>query len=348
MRSVAALLALAAVAGADDAPLREPRVWRGVVEIRATSKSPPQGKGREEQTERLEFWMVTEPPKQTLVRARLPFDSREALGEYEVALDLSEPGRRDGETVAIEGRGAGRLHGRVGGWVEPETGAYSFAVQVEPTTLVAKTTLSGVENGRFQTFTTVERRRAFLASMEAEGKLESEGRAFSGSRSWTDRSGRLAREVSLAWRVRRVDPVVQGRVVDRAGAPLEGVRVLARTTNRERVALRQPPFLLEGTTDAEGRFRIDAWHATWGVEVCGLERADGERVLLVAGRDLPDGVEVRFEKVPDLEIALDVYRLDRLPFADLFRGRFSGDVKAYLAYVAERATREQLEAASAR
>ena len=128
------LLALAAPArggpGQDSVLLLEERAWKGVIEVTAVSRAPERVKGEERQTERVEFVLVTKPPRRTVGHARLPFQLHDVKGEWNLAVDT-----RDGEgenALKTSGQGAGRLHARVGGWVEPGTGKYRFGVNASP------------------------------------------------------------------------------------------------------------------------------------------------------------------------------------------------------------------------
>ena len=341
---LASTLLLTVSIRADDAQLREPRAWRGTIRVRALSDEPEGGKGREEQTESAEFMLVTEPPRVSVMAPRLAFELRESEGSYALRIDTREPGRADGESVSVKGAGAGRLHLHAEGWFEPKTGKYRLELRADPDRLVALTTMSGIEGGRFQTFRHAESRPTYLDSFVAEGKVDGDGRTIRGERSFSDKSGALRRDVHVAWTLRRVDPAIEGRVVDHAGRPLEGVKILARTTNPERVRKRMPPILLEGVTDAAGRFRIDAFRAFWRFEVLAAVRPGGDPEV-IAGREIEEGAEVRFDSAPDLEIALDVYRLAALPDAERLQRAFAGDAKRYLEFVRAKYSPEELRRA---
>jgi hypothetical protein len=188
---------------------------------------------------------------------------------------------------------------------------------------------------------TAGRRVPFLSGFEMEGASGDEGRLIEGKRTITDRRGGVVREAEVTWRLERLDAAVRGRVVDHLGRPVAGMKVLARYTDATRRSKRLPPLLREGTTGEDGRFRIDAFHGGWTVQLVGQER-DG---IVLAGRALPDLVQVRFDDVPDLELKTEAYRLERLPRPELFDGHFQGDADAYLSYLRERKPPELLERA---
>lgn len=336
---VAILLSGAALAG------EEPRAYRGFVEAKSFSVAPPKGTGREEQTERVEFLLVGRPAK-----SGIEFEQGETGGAWSLSVDMREPGDDPEKPLVTKGAAAGRLHARVFGAVDPSRGIVRLSVRAEPGSLVAKQTLSGFEKGRFQTFRGVTTRNAFLRDFDAEGALEEGGRLFQGSRTARDRSARLEREVTIRWRLERIDPDVVGRVLDMRGRPLAGVKILARTTNPARAKRKLPPILLEGRSDALGRFRIPASLGFYRVEAVGEERPDPAGTggpLVVAGEERAEGVAIDFEKVPEIEFRLDVYRLGALPRPELLRGHFAGDVKSYLAFLRERVPAGRLREALA-
>ncbi|MHC4547906.1 MAG: hypothetical protein ACYTEZ_03945 [Planctomycetota bacterium] len=336
MRCLALILPLLAPAAAEEVLLHEERAWRGVVEVASVSREPAQGHGRERQRERVEFVLLTRPPRRTIGRARLPLQMREGRGLYELSVDLRE-GRGE-EALVRKGRGAGRLHPRVGGYVEPGTGRYRLRVQATPRNLVARTTLSGMSQGRFATWRSITARQPFLTSFDVEGTATRHGRLLVGTKTFVDRRAPLPRRVEVTWRIERIDPVVQGRVVNHLGEPVAGLQVLARTTNAERRRQRLPPLLREARTDEEGRFRIGVFWAHWNVEVRGAVREG----VVIAGHRVADGAHVRFDDVPELEVRVDAYRLAELPHARLLERHFQGDVGRYLAYVHERVPERRL------
>lgn len=339
------LLVLAAPArrafGQEGVLLLEERAWKGVIEITAVSQAPERVKGEERQTERIEFVLVTKPPRRTVAMARLPFALRDVKGEWRLAVDT-----RDGEgenAVKTKGRGAGRLHARVGGWVEPGSGKYRLGVDASPGRLTAPTTMSGIWKGRFTTWRTVTSRTPFLAGFRAEGKATEQGRVLAGKREFLDRKSKYPRQVEITWRVERLDPVVAGRVTDQHGTPLGGLEVKVWTINPARARKGLPPLAREGETDADGRFRIDVFLAHWNVEVLGAVR--GPRVI--RGRRLSEGAAVGFADVPFLDVKLDVYRRSALPRGELLDRHFRGDVKGYFEWIAQRASARRLAAALA-
>jgi len=133
------LLALTAPArhafAQEDVLLLEERAWKGTIEVTAVSRAPERVKGEERQTERIEFVLVTKPPRRTLARARLPFELQGAKGEWRLAVDTcdgegeaalktsgrgagrdrvanDEPDRRPGERGATRAGGGGAAHGK--------------------------------------------------------------------------------------------------------------------------------------------------------------------------------------------------------------------------------------------
>ncbi len=347
MRVFLLLLLLAGSGAAEGEVLREARAWRGKITVRSLSAEPPGGSGREEQAETVEFLLVTEPPRVSVGRPRLEFAMRESEGSYVVRIDTKEPGNQGDGSVVTKGGDEGRLHVAAGGWFFPDTGECHLALRAQPTTFAVMTTLSGIVGGRFQTHRTVATRSSFLANFVAEGRLEEDGRTFRGMRTLVDKTAPLSREVVLEWVLERVDPRITGRVVDAAGRPLGGIAILARTTNPDRVRRKLPPILLRGETDAHGRFAIDAYCASWRLELLGAVKEAEEGSLLVAGLELEAGVEVRFDSAPENEIILEVFRLAALPDEELLASGFGGDVKAYLRHLRARYPAERLAAALA-
>lgn len=331
MRALWLVLLAAGPALADEVLLREMRAWRGVVEARARSVEPEGSAGvREEQVERVEFLVVTEPPASP---RPVKFTPREADGSWEVRID-------DRDEVVIRGADGGRLRPVVTGEVHPVTGECRLEVRASPERFVVPTTMAGMDEGLPKTFRTVASRKAFLAEFVAEGTLTGL-RTLEGTRTLEDRRAKYVREVTLSWRLERVDPVVAGRITDHRGRPLAGLTVVATTTNAERIRQRLPPLRREGVSRADGTFSIDVHHAHWHVEVMGALR----------GRELVEGrlldAQVRLEEAPSLEVELPVYRLDALPYQRLFHGYFQRDGKRYLEYVRERVPEPQLRAALA-
>jgi hypothetical protein len=327
--------------GPADASLLERRAWKGVIEAKAKGRNPGVTRGEETQCERIEFLLVTEPPRRSIAWPRLKLAMREGHGGYELAIDVREG---DGDAaISTRGEAAGELHPRVDGYVEPTTGKWKLLVEISPGTIAPVATLSGLWEGRFVTWRTALRRVPLLAAFEEEGDLGDEGRVIVGEKTFVDKRGGVVRDVEVTWRIERLDPAVRGRVRDHLGRPVEGLKILARYQNAQRLRQRLPPLLREGRTDGAGRFRIDAFHGAWAVELVGEEREG----IVLAGRVLDELVQVRFDDVPDLDLRIDAYRLDALPYARLLAGHFQGDVGAFLAHVRERVAPELLEGALA-
>ncbi|MHC4135049.1 MAG: hypothetical protein ACYTDU_19550 [Planctomycetota bacterium] len=337
MRCLILILALAAGAAPGDVLLLEERAWKGVVSVSSVSSEPQDGRGRERQRERLEFVLLTAPPKRAVAWPRVPLRMRDGRGDFDLAIDTREG---ENEKVVIrKGRAAGRLHPHVLGYVEPSRRRYRLTIRAVPNNLVAKTTLSGVGKSGFATWRSVTARRSFLANLQVKGEVTEEGRVLTGKRAFVDKRTALARTVEITWRVERVDPVVEGRVTDHLGRPAAGLSVLARTTNPARIRQRMPPLLRKGRTDDDGHFRIPVFWAHWGVEVVGRQH---EGTVFAGHRT---DAAVRFDDVPRLEIRVDAYDLRALPYARLLDGHFQGDVGRYLAYLRERVPEAALEQA---
>ena len=337
MRCLILILLLAAEAAPEEVLLLEERAWKGTVSVSSVSSEPRQGRGRELQTERLEFVLLTAPPKKAIAWPRVPLRMRGGRGEFDLAIDMRE-GERE-KVVVRKGHGAGSLHPVVRGYVEPSRRRYALTIRAMPHNLVAKTTLSGVGKSGFATWRSITSRRSFLANLEVSGEVTEGGRVLTGKRAFVDKRTHLARAVEITWRIERVDPVVEGRVTDHLGRPLADVSVLARTTNPARIRKRLPPLLRRGKSDGDGRFRIPAFWAHWGVEAIGTQR--GGVVFEGVRTDAP----VRFDDVPQVEIRVVAYDLRALPYARLLGGHFQGDVARYLAYVRERVPDAVLERA---
>jgi hypothetical protein len=321
------LLLSALPALADDVPLKERRVWRGTVEVRAVGRKPADGEGREIQEERVEFVLVTEPPALALREAPIPFRVPSAEGSYRLNLDLRQ-GAGEARRVT-QGEGVGRLYPRISGHVETGAGRYVLRITVTPATILAKTTLSGIDEGRFQTFRSVAQRRPFLVDFVAKGELQEGGRLLSGSRTLVDRRAGQPRDVTITWRARRMDPLVKGRVTDHLGRPVADLRVRARALGRKGA----PPIVLWGVTGKDGRFEIEAAWGFWNVAVPGAGRDD----LLYRGATVEGGAQLRIGDVPDLEVTVQAYVRRLLPEPQLLEGHFRGDVDRYLDHVRARA-----------
>ncbi len=342
MRCLVLILLLGAASGQapeGDPALLEPRAWKGVIEARGRNVGKEITRGEEVQNERIEFLLVTEPPRTTIGWPRLAFKLREGRGSYELSTDVREG---DGEgALSSRGAAAGELHPVIEGFVEPTTGKYKLAFDVMPGTIAIVGTVSGVIDGKLVNHRTAGRRSPFLSGFAVEGDLGEEGRVIAGERTITDRRGGVVREAAVTWRLERLDAVVRGRVRDHLGRPVEGMKVLARLVDADRIRKRLPPLVREGKTDADGRFRIDAFHGGWTVQLVGGERGG----LVLAGRAVPEVLQIRFDDVPSLDVTTEIYRLDMLPQPHLLGGHFRGDADAYLAHVRERVPRETLDRA---
>lgn len=337
MRCLILILLLAGAAAPADVLLLEKRAWKGTVEVTSVSREPRDGQGREHQRERLEFVLLTSPPKRTVGWPRVPLKMRDGRGDFDLSIDQKVG---QGEQVVLrKGRGAGRLHPLVLGYVEPSRRRYGLTIRASPHNLVAKTTLSGMGRSGFATWRSITARRSFLADLQVTGEVTDDGRVLMGKRTFVDKRAPLARAVEITWRIERVDPVVAGRVTDHRGRPVAGLQVLARTTNAMRIRKRLPPFLREGRTDADGRFSIPVFWAHWRVEVIGRET---EGTVYAGHRT---AAAVRFDGVEHLDISVAAYDLRALPYGRLLRRHFQGDVGRFLKYVEERVRPELLERA---
>jgi len=334
------LILLLGLAAGEDAPasvdpsLVEVRAWKGVIEAKGRNVGKEITRGEEAQSERIEFLLVTEPPKKSIAWPRLPFRMREAKGTFTLSADVTE-GEGVGAITTV-GSTDGDLYPTVEGYVEPTTGKYALKVGVTPATLACVGSVTAIVDGKLVHYRTAGQRAAFLSGFGMEGDVGEEGRVIRGSKTVTDRRGGVTREAEVTWRIERLDPAVRGCVRDHLGRPIEGLKVLARC---RRAGL--PLLVREAKTDAEGRFRIEAFQSGWMVQVYGEER-EGR---VIAGIALADLVQVRFDDVPDLDIRTQIYRLERLPQARLLRGHFQGDADAFLEYTRPRVPAAVLERA---
>jgi hypothetical protein len=340
MRCLILILLLVTGAAAGEVLLLEERAWKGTVEVSSVSAEPPDGQGRELQRERLEFVLLTAPPKRTVAWPRVPLKMRDGRGDFDLTIDMREG---EGQRVVLrKGHAAGRLHPHVTGYVEPSRKRYGLRIRAMPNDLVARTTLSGMGRSGFATWRSITARRSFLTNLVVKGEVTDEGRVLTGKRAFVDKRASLPRRVEITWRIERVDPVVQGRVTDHLGRPVAGLEVLARTTNATRIRKRLPPLLRKGRTDADGRFSIGVYWAHWGVELIGRVH---EGVVFAGHRT---DVAVRFDDVPRLDIEVDAYDLRTLPYGRLLNGHFQGDVGRFLEYLKERVPAPVLEQARVR
>jgi len=345
---VAALLVLLSVGavsaraqeGRDRTPveLLEARAWRGFVEVDARSREGGPVKGGEHQVERLEFVVLTEPLRNAVVAPQLSFRPREADARWSFTVDRTVGEGTEAEI--LKGENADRLHATVRGFVQPTVGRYALAVSVLPDKLVIPCTLTGFKDGLPATYRSVLERRPFLLDFSAEGECEDGGRRMRGERTLLDSSEPHERDVTIRWEITRVDPVLAGLLTGPGGMPLEGVKVLARTTNPGRVRQGIPPLLREATTDADGRFEIPASFAIWSLEVVGYV----ENGLIHEGFFASE-VALRLEEVPRFDRELNVYRLADLPRAGQLDGYFRGDVGRYLSWLRARVPEATMEAA---
>ncbi len=327
MRCLILIHALAAFAAADDVMLHEERIWRGTVEART------EGDG-EVHEERFTFTLVTRPPKHTLVAARLPFLLRETEGSYSLTIK-----RTDGDALT-RGSGAGRLYPRVRGWVQPD-GRYSLEFTATPTRATAKTTTTGMWEGRFTTWRTVTARPSLLARHRVSGRAghaAAEGLTLEGEQTFVQR-GVKVRKVKVKWKVERIDPVLRGVVKDHNGRPVAGLLVVATTTNPARVRRRLPPLRREMRTDVQGRFALPAFWAPWTVQVRGELK---DQTVYAPQRE---EVQLKPDISPSVGFVVKAYDLARLPRPRLLLRHFRRDVYAYLDYMNQRTTRARIEAA---
>ena len=124
-----------------------------------------------------------------------------------------------------------------------------------------------------------------------------------------------------------------------AGHPVAGVKVLARTNTPGRVSKRLPALVREAVTDRAGRFKMDAFWGTWGVQALGNKLTVNGEVRLVAGAHLEAPAVLRFDDVSKIELEVEVYRIGVLPRIHTLRRSFGDDVDAYLRYWRQRAPR---------
>jgi len=337
------ILLCTAWARAQEPLLLEKRAWKGVVELDSVGRPPKEGvgagEGAERQSERIEFLLVSSPPKRSVGWARLGLSMRESSGSYRLEVRTREG---TGESVVSrEGSGEGKLFPRVAGDLEPHSRKYRLEVRIQPNRLVTATTLAGRSRGRLATWRSVTARRPLLDGFRVEGEASSGLRLLEGRKRYIDHAARLPRVVTITWRIERLDPVVKGRLVDHRGRPIAGLKVTASTTNAGRIRRHLPPIRRTGTTGTDGRFSIDVYWGLWRVGVSGVRRDK----LVIAGRRLEKDVAIKFDAVPDLLLKTQVYRLEALPRPRLLQGYFQGRVDAYLDYIRARVPKGRMRVA---
>ena len=322
------------------------RAWKGWVEVRAVSHEPPRGKGREEQAERIDFTLQSRLYKLLGKPHRVLLSLKHAKGDWKIETSLREPGAQAGDYRSTKGSGFGRLHPRVvSGRIDLATGACSVRVQCTPGILHVPVNFTGIDRGRMRTLRHVEKRKSYVQQFKIDGKLEAGGTKLRGRRKFTDRSYRLARDVTVTWELQRIDPVVHGTVKDQAGRRLVGVLVKARTTNPARVKRKLPPIWKDGRTDRNGDFRIEAAPATWFLSVPAALHDSPEGALVIGQVIVADGAQVTAETMPQVEIEVVTYVLAKVPEHGLLQSRFGGDVKSFLSYIEARHGARALERA---
>jgi len=338
MRWFAPLLLVALAARADvPEPVYKLRAWKGFVRVRSLSRERADQKGREAQEEEVTFTIVTLPPNKA--KPWMAFEARASAGSWR--LILNRQSGSGGNAVRTRGEDSGRLHVAVDGMVDPRTNRYVLRLQTSPQRFVITATMSGIEEGRLQTFRTGITRNSFLAGFKAEGQLEQDGRLLRGKREFVDRNKRLPRDVVILWEMRRVDAVVAGRVRDQLGRPVVGARVFARHTTAARVRKGLPPIVKEAATDKAGRFSMKAFLGWWSVRVEGFESSG----VLFEGGARKDPIELKFDDSPQTEIEMKAYMLRALPTPRLLHRHFRGNVDQYLNYIRPRARRGEMQRA---
>ena len=322
------------------------RAWRGWVEVRAISQAPPQGKGREEHTERVDFTLQSRVYKLFGKPHRVLLNLKQGKGEWKIETSLREPGAQAGDYKSTKGSGFGRLYPRVvSGRIDLATAACKVRVQCTPGILHVPVSFTGIDRGQMRNFRHVEKRKSDVQQFKMEGKLEADGTKLRGTHKFTDRSYRLAREVTVTWELQRIDPLVHGTVRDQSGHRLVGVLVKARTTNPARVKRKLPPLWKDGRTDRNGDFRIEAEPATWFLSVPAALHDSSEGALVIGEKIVADGAQVTAEKMPDVDIEVVTYVLAKIPERGLLQSRFDGDVGSFLSYIEARHGARALERA---
>ena len=318
------LLALLLVLATPEDPLdTESRAWNGELRIEAKG-------GGESQIETATFMLLTKPAKR---RPTVPMQVRKVEARWSLKFDRK---RAEGEGELItKGEGSGRFHISLSATMNRDTRRVRLEGSARPSRLVAKTVLSGIDGKGFAAHRTVSSRTAYFTRLAEVGVLSEDGRTVTGERTFEERGGQFPRTVKVTWKLTRLDPVVGGRVLDQAGAPVVGAEVIARTMGLNGVIAHT------ATTGKDGRFSIPAGFGTWGVEVKGAR--DGETVTSSLVKS--DAITLKVDDVKPLELAVVRYRLASLPQSRLLVGKFRGDVTQYLAYIERRASARTLRAA---
>ncbi len=318
------LFLLATPVLADDVLLREVRAWRGEVIVESRSDPGSAGSGSEVQIEKATFTALTEPRRTMGAREKLRLQLRRTEGSWDLLIDLKE--HKSGGDLATKGHGSGELNFAINGSIDVSTGLVRFKTGARPNRFVTRTTLSGVDAQGLAVFRTVATRNSFLSALDEQGELSKDRREASGKRSFVDRHGKYPRNVTVRWKLVRLDPEVRGRVLDQNDRPVPNIAVHARTWSAGRMLVHK------ALTDAEGKFAIPAHFATWGVQVTGRE----ENGIVTSGVNIADATVVKFDSVPEVDARVKRYRLVRLPRYQLLATHFRGDVDRFLDYLAKR------------
>jgi len=320
------------VQAADEGPtlLREARGWRGVVEIESRLQAATGIQGEEVQKERVEFFAVTDPKRTGDAEHVLPLRLGRAQGRWSLKIDLRES--RGAGDVATKGVAAGSLDFLLEGTVDAKSGEVRLRFGTRGQRLSVKTTTSGMDSAGFGTFRSVATRRSILDGVTEKAALDSAGRVAKGEREFDVKRGKYTRKARIRWSLERLEPEVRGRIVDQYGQPVEGLRVIARTLKPAGPGYMASTVALEAKSGRDGRFRIPAKFATWGLEVQG-RLAKG---VVTRGWVKANAAQVRFDDVPDLEIEAITYIHARLPQPHLLGRRFGDDVNRYMEYIERR------------
>jgi hypothetical protein len=339
----AIVLLIGAIASGDDTEsvlLKEPRAWRGVIEVESRRHPAQKGGSEEIQTERAEFIALTDPKATVGARGQLKLRLRRGTARWTLKINQKETKR--GRQVTTRGAGAGDLPVSLSGSLDVATGRIELRTSTSSQRLVANTTLSGSDDVGFNTYRSVATRSPFLGSLKESGKLDADQRSAKGERTFDLKTGRFPRRVTVRWSFARLDPEVRGTIVDHNGKPIAGLKVIARTMAPAGPGTEAYLKMREGVTDRAGRFAIPAELGSWGVAV--VPRV--EKGLLTSGWSKTDAALLRFDEVPELSITLTRYELARLPRAHQLAGSFRGDVQRYLTYIKKRYPARRLSLAA--